>query len=93
MVCRSDRCSRNFRSQKIRMQFDENGYSRMYVFNNCKAFIRTIPLMMYSETNPEDLNTKLEDHCPDEVRYLCMSRPVAPVMPREEPEVLADPLR
>ncbi len=29
-----------------RLQFDHNGYSRMYVFDNCKAFIRTIPLMM-----------------------------------------------
>lgn len=46
-----------------RMQFDENGYSRMYVFDNCKAFIRTIPLMMYDEHKPEDLDTDLEDHC------------------------------
>lgn len=75
-----------------RLQFDENGYARMYVFNNCKAFIRTMPLMMFSQTHPEDLDTKLEDHCPDEVRYMCMSRPVKPIM-HEEPEViLSDPL-
>ena len=66
-----------------RLQFDQNGYSRMYVFNNCKAFIRTMPLMMYSETKPEDLDTKLEDHCPDEVRYMCMSRPIKPIIPVE----------
>ena len=66
-----------------RLQFDENGYARMYVFNNCKAFIRTMPLMMYSDTHPEDLNTKLEDHCPDEVRYMCMSRPISPIIPVE----------
>ncbi len=75
-----------------RLQFDENGYSRMYVFNNCKAFIRTMPLMMYSETHPEDLDTKLEDHCPDEVRYMCMSRPVAPMMHVEEKVIISDPL-
>ena len=75
-----------------RMQFDDNGYARMYVFNNCKAFIRTIPLMMYSETKPEDLDTKLEDHCPDEVRYMCMSRPVAPVVREEPREIISDPL-
>ena len=75
-----------------RFQFDNNGYPRMYVFNNCEAFIRTIPLMMYSETNPEDLNTKLEDHCPDEVRYMCMSRPVQPIVAEEVQVILNDPL-
>ena len=75
-----------------RLQFDENGYSRMYVFNNCKAFIRTMPLMMYSETHPEDLDTKLEDHCPDEVRYMCMSRPISPIVPVEPKTIVSDPL-
>ena len=75
-----------------RMQFDENGYARMYVFDNCKAFIRTIPLMMFSETKPEDLDTKLEDHCPDEVRYMCMSRPVQPIIPVERKPIITDPL-
>ena len=75
-----------------RLQFDENGYARMYVFNNCKAFIRTMPLMMYSETHPEDLDTKLEDHCPDEVRYMCMSRPVKPIVPVEPKPIVSDPL-
>ena len=75
-----------------RLQFDENGYARMYVFNNCKAFIRTMPLMMYSETHPEDLDTKLEDHCPDEVRYMCMSRPISPIIPVERKTIISDPL-
>lgn len=75
-----------------RLQFDQNGYARMYVFNNCKAFIRTMPLMMYSETKPEDLDTKLEDHCPDEVRYMCMSRPVKPIIPVERKVIISDPL-
>ena len=75
-----------------RLQFDDNGYARMYVFNNCKAFIRTMPLMMYSETHPEDLDTKLEDHCPDEVRYMCMSRPVSPIIPEERVPIITDPL-
>ena len=75
-----------------RLQFDQNGYARMYVFNTCKAFIRTMPLMMYSETNPEDLDTKLEDHCPDEVRYMCMSRPIQPYIPVERKTIISDPL-
>lgn len=66
-----------------RLAFDDEGYPRMYVFKNCKAFIRTIPLMMFSETNPEDLDTKLEDHVADEWRYFCMTRPVRPFIPDE----------
>ena len=66
-----------------RLAFDDEGYPRMYVFKNCKAFIRTIPLMMFSETNPEDLDTKLEDHVADEWRYFCMTRPVRPLIPDE----------
>ena len=61
-----------------RLRFDENGYPKMYFFSNCKAAIRTLPLMTYSHAKPEDLDTSLEDHCPDEIRYLCMSRPVKP---------------
>ena len=75
-----------------RLQFDKWGRSRMYVFSNCKAFIRTMPLMMYSETNPEDLDTKLEDHVADEVRYMCMSRPVKPIAKVETKKIFIDPL-
>ncbi len=75
-----------------RLQFDHNGYPRMYIFENCKAFRRTIPLMMFSETKPEDLDTKLEDHCPDEVRYMCMSKPIKPIIPVERKPIISDPL-
>jgi hypothetical protein len=76
-----------------RLQFDENGYSRMYVFDNCKAFIRTIPAMLYHKTKPEDLDTDLEDHVADEWRYMCMSRPIAPIMKVENREtIFVDPL-
>ena len=75
-----------------RFQFDDNGYPRMYIFNNCKAAIRTIPLMMYSETKPEDIDTKLEDHCPDEIRYMCMSRPIKPIVPTKPKVIISDPL-
>lgn len=46
-----------------RLAFDENGLAMMYVFKNCKAFIRTMPLLMYDEHRPEDLDTDGEDHC------------------------------
>ena len=75
-----------------RLQFDDNGYARMYIFNTCKQFIRTIPLMMYSETHPEDLDTKLEDHIADETRYMCMSRPVKPIIQPQKKIIISDPL-
>lgn len=75
-----------------RLQFDEQGYSRMYVFKNCEAFIRTVPLMIYDGSRPEDLDTELEDHVCDEWRYLCMSRPVKPVMPVKQARTFIDPL-
>ena len=75
-----------------RMQFDENGYARMYVFSNCKAFIRTIPLLIYDDHKPEDLDTSMEDHVADETRYFCMSRPVKPLRPVEQKPIVFDPL-
>lgn len=75
-----------------RLAFDENGYPMMYVFSNCKAFIRTIPTLMYSETNPEDLDTTLEDHVADETRYMCMSRPIKPRKRQVREEIKDDPL-
>jgi hypothetical protein len=61
-----------------RFAFDENGYPMMYVFSNCKAFIRTIPILQYDEHKPEDLDTDGEDHVADEARYFLMSRPIKP---------------
>lgn len=75
-----------------RLQFDENGYPRMYVFTTCRAFIRTVPLMQYSTSVPEDLDTAQEDHVCDEWRYFCMSRPVRPILPEQNAPVWADPL-
>lgn len=69
---------------RYRFQFDKNGRPRMYVFNNCEAFIRTIPLLVYSENKPEDLDTEQEDHVADEVRYFCMTRKVKSQLPPEE---------
>jgi hypothetical protein len=75
-----------------RLQFDENGYARCYIFEGCKSFIRTIPLMMYDQTKPEDLDSDLEDHIADEWRYMCMNRPVKPLRPVETVTILNDPL-
>lgn len=80
-----------------RMRFDENGFPMMYVFDNCEAFIRTIPTLIYDEHDPEDLDTKGEDHCADEVRYMCMLNPInppraAPAKPKEYDPLDRQPL-
>lgn len=61
-----------------RLAFDETQRPMLYIFNTCPHAIRTLPLMQYSTTHPEDLDTELEDHYPDSLRYFCMMRPIAP---------------
>ncbi len=60
-----------------RLAFDEEGYSKFYVFNTCKHFIRTIPSLVYSDTDVEDVDTRQEDHIYDEWRYCMMQRPIS----------------
>lgn len=62
-----------------RLAFDEEGLPMMYFFNTCTNAIRTLPLLQYSNTQPEDLDTTGEDHFADSMRYFCMMRPVAAV--------------
>lgn len=75
-----------------RLAFDENGVPQMYVFSNCKAFIRTMPILEYSRTKPEDVDTDGEDHVADEVRYFCMSRPIKPRVEAEPDKYKSNPM-
>lgn len=52
-----------------RMSFDEQGYPMLYVFSGCRAFIRTIPELLFDQTDAEDVDTRQEDHVADESRY------------------------
>jgi hypothetical protein len=59
----------------------------LFVFDSCRAFIRTVPGLTHDPNNPEDLDTTTEDHVADETRYACMARPwtaAAPVAPGVE---------
>lgn len=67
-----------------RLKFDKAGYPKMYIFNTCKDFIRTIPLLMHDEHKVEDVDTDGEDHIADETRYMCMKRPLKPIKPKEK---------
>ena len=43
------------------------------VFDTCRDFIRTIPLLTPDPNHPEDIDSKLEDHAYDDHRYGMMS--------------------
>lgn len=79
---------------RYRLQFDKYGRPRFYVLDTCQDFIRTIPTLIHDEHKPEDLDTHGEDHAADDWRYLCMSRPVSPLMEegKYQPKYNADPL-
>lgn len=61
-----------------RLVFDENGIPMLYVFDTCKHFIRTIPELVYDQTDVEDIDTDGEDHIYDECRYVAMEHPINP---------------
>lgn len=69
-----------------RLAFDEDGRPMLYVFDTCKHFIRTVPNLVYDETDVEDIDTDGEDHIYDELRYVCMKNPISPrLRPVEKP--------
>lgn len=74
-----------------RLAFDKNGQCMFQVFNTCRGFIRTVPMLVYSETRPEDIDTDMEDHIYDEWRYVMMASPISPrpnvkrSVPEEDP--------
>lgn len=77
---------------RYRLQFNEHGLCRFYVFDTCKEFIRTIPLQMHHDTKVEDIDTTLEDHICDEWRYMVMQHPIKPMQPEEPAVYMVDPL-
>lgn len=69
---------------KVETEVDEgtgeivSEHPMFYCFNNCHHFWRTIPMLQEDQKNPEDLDTTQEDHIYDDVRYMCMARPLRP---------------
>nr|WP_246802321.1 terminase [Rhizobium leucaenae] len=60
---------------RARLVGDEDGRPMLYFFDTCVHAIRTIPALQHDQNKPEDLDSDMEDHPADEVRYACMSRP------------------
>lgn len=60
----------------LRQRFKGTDLGPMILFfKTCRASIRTIPSLQHDDKRPEDLDTNMEDHVADDVRYFVMSRP------------------
>jgi len=59
-----------------RLQIDEfTEEPRMVIFDSCKNLISQLPAIPLDKNNPEDVDTKSEDHLYDALRYGVMTRP------------------
>ena len=59
-----------------RLQIDEfTEEPRLVFFNTCTNTISQLPSIPFDKKNPEDVDTKSEDHLYDALRYGIMSRP------------------
>jgi len=71
---------------QVRGRLRGNGDAPMlYTFSTCSDFIRTFPALQHDEDRPEDVNSDGEDHCGDQTRYACMSRPWTAPTPTNDP--------
>lgn len=71
-----------------RMRFDDIGECKLQIFNTCRHTIRTLPTLVYSDIDVEDVNSDGEDHIYDTLRYVCMRRKISPPVvekPKYEP--------
>lgn len=75
-----------------RLAFDSEGQPMFQVFDTCKHFIRTVPNLVYDETDVEDIDTDGEDHHYDQLRYVLMKNPIAARAVREPVIKPYDPL-
>jgi hypothetical protein len=60
---------------RARLVGDDDGLPMLATFSTCPDFIRTVPALQHDPDKPEDVDSAMEDHAPDEGRYACMSRP------------------
>ena len=75
-----------------RLRFAPDGRPMLQVFSSCKHFIRTLPNLVYDESNVEDIDTRQEDHIYDECRYVLMEHPISPPETSAAPPRPDDPL-
>ena len=55
------------------------------VFDTCRDFIRTVPVLQHDRLRREDLDTAAEDHIADETRYVGLARAMLPKLAAKPP--------
>lgn len=60
---------------RSRLVGDGDGNPMLVFFSTCSNLIRTLPVIQHDKINAEDLDTNMEDHAVDQLRYACASRP------------------
>lgn len=75
-----------------RLAFDDEGVPMLYVFSTCRHFVRTVPNLVYDQTDVEDVDTDGEDHIYDQLRYVCMENPISPRPQAKRRVMVFDPL-
>jgi hypothetical protein len=75
---------RQFR-ERLKVPYGEDGKQiglpMLLVYETCDQFIRTIPDIIVAKNDPEEVDTKGEDHIYDEACHFCMARPIALKIP------------
>ncbi len=64
---------------------DRHGSPLFHVFSTCKGFIRTFPMLIIDENNPEDINSDGEDHPYDSVGMGLQAHRLPPTAPPPGP--------
>jgi len=65
---------------EVHMRLRGHGRDRPGIrfFSTCRHMIRTLPALQYSKTHVEDVDTDMEDHAYDDLRYALKSQPWKP---------------
>jgi len=76
------------RRLQLQESFDDTEpHAGLVIFNNCTNLISQLPAIPLSKSNPEDVDTRAEDHLYDALRYGIMSRPRRGIFDYQIPDV------
>jgi len=59
-----------------RFRITETGRPKLQIFSSCVNTVREVSSLTIDKNDPEDVDTRQEDHAYDALRYICMSRPI-----------------
>lgn len=75
--------SLKIRQFRERLKIVEGEMPMMMVYSTCEQFIRTITTLQTDPHDPEDIDSKGEDHIYDEACHICMARPMSLKEPKK----------